>query len=371
MNLSTNFIFMNLNPLVIKTPRGECSIGPGHPTFIIAEMSGNHNQNFDTAVKIVKAAAAAGADAIKLQTYTPDTITIDSDQEWFRVTSPDHPGAWQGKTLYQLYQAAYTPWEWHAPLQAIATDLGLVFFSTPFDSTAVDFLETLRVPCYKIASYEANHTPLHIKVAQTKKPVIMSVGFASRSEINLAVTTLRQHGAPATALLHCVTSYSSEPDLTTTNLRTMADLADQFKVVTGFSDNNGGIEAAVTAVAAGAAIIEKHLVLKSLPEAVDAKFSLTPEMFTEMVRRIRKVETMLGKVSYGPQNAIEEYNKRYRQSLFVVRDLKHGDIFTSANVRCIRPAFGLEPKHYQTVLGKRASADIKRGTPLRWDLVTL
>lgn len=354
--------------LTIKTPRGKRFIGPGQPAFIIAEMSGNHNQNFEAAVAIVKAAAAAGADAIKLQTYTPDTITIDCSKEWFVVKSPDHPDQWQGKTLYQLYQTAYTPWEWHRPLQQLAEELGLVFFSTPFDATAVDFLQSLAVSCFKIAAYEATDMPLLKKVAATGKPVIVSVGFASPEEINEVVTTLRSHGCSQIALLHCVTSYATGPKLAETNLRTIGDISARFDVVAGFSDNMGGIEAPLTAVVAGASIIEKHLALDNFG-AVDAQFSLTPQSFTALVEHIRRAETMLGTVHYGPQNDTEEFNKRYRRSLFVVKDMERGEVFTAENMRCIRPAYGLESKYYETVLGKQVSCPVERGTPLTWDLV--
>lgn len=370
---------MTVRSLVIKTPRGERKIGQGEACFIVAEMSGNHHQNFAEAVKIVKAAAAAGADAIKLQTYTPDTITMNSDQPWFMVRTDDNPDDWKGQSLYELYQKSFTPWEWHRDLRDLAHELGLVCFSTPFDTTAVDFLETLAVPMYKIASYECTHIPLLKKVAATGKPVIMSVGFATKEEIDFSVKTLRAHGAKDIALLHCVTSYAANPNPAESNLRTMLALRDDFDVVCGFSDNNAGMGIPVTAALLGASIIEKHFILDSAEGGLDAQFSLRAREFKNMVEAIREaertgsspllVEAAKGVVHYGPQNASEAGNIRYRQSLFVVRDMKKGEIFTQENLRCIRPGNGLETRYYDEVLGKTATADIERGTPLSWNLI--
>lgn len=357
------------NYIEINTPKGKRKIGPGQPVFIVAEMSGNHNQSFDRAVAIIKAAAAAGADAIKLQTYTPDTMTIDSDKEWFRVNGKDNPDSWKGQTLYDLYKVANTPWEWHRELQVIAEGLGLVFFSSPFDVTAVDFLESLNVPCYKIASYEATDLTLLKKVASTKKPVILSLGFASLEEVEEAVATLRANGSGEIALLHCVTAYSEKPIPELTNLNTMLDIRERFGTVVGFSDNNGGIEIPLQAIAMGASIIEKHVTLSGTGGGVDEVFSVGEDELKNFVKAARQVEAISGSVHYGTQSPAEEYNKRFRRSLFVVRDMKKGEAFTPENVRVIRPAFGLAPKHYEATLGKHAKQAIERGTPLTADLV--
>ena len=329
----------------IQTPKGKKTIGKGEPCFIVAEVSCNHKQNLEQAKEIVRAAARAGADAVKIQTYTPDTMTIDSNQKWFMLGGKDQPDSWKGKNLYNLYKEAYTPWEWDEPLKKLAEDLGLVFFSTPFDPTAVDFLEKLNVPCYKIASYEATDIPLLKRVARTGKPVIMSVGFADLEEINFSVKTLRGNGTKDLALLHCTTSYFDEADESHTNLRTISDLEQRYGVVAGFSDNMGGIDAPVMAAAMGAAIIEKHLVLKHDPTILDDRFSLDEENMKKMVEKIRWQEKLMGQPKYGTQSSSEEYNKRFRRSVFSVSDIKKGEKFTTANIRVIRPAFGLQPKH--------------------------
>ena len=353
---------------------GSRCVGAGAAPLIIAEMSGNHNQSLDVALQIVEAAARAGAHALKLQTYTADTITLDSDKEWFRVGGKDNPRDWQGQTLYQLYQKANTPWDWHPKLQKIAESLGLIFFSTPFDDTAVDFLEKLDVPVYKIASYEATDTPLLKKVATAGKPVILSVGFATIEEIKLAVKTLRENGCREIALLHCLTSYGKAPSADTAYLGNIQDLADRFGVVSGFSDNNAGIELPIAAVRAGAVIVEKHLTLSRAEGGPDAQFSLETSEFAEMTRQIRAVEKKArqreaGEIRYGPANEQEEYNKRFRRSIFVARNIAAGEKFTAENVRVVRPAFGLEPKYYEKVLGRVATSDITAGTPLKWDLI--
>ncbi len=364
---------MKINTLKIKNR----TIGPGWTVFVVAELSGNHLQDYERAEKLVYAAAEAGVDAVKLQTYTADTMTIDSDKEWFLVGGKANPKEWQGQTLYELYQKANTPWEWHPKLQKLVTDLGLIFFSTPFDETAVDFLEKLEVPCYKIASYEATDIPFLKKVGATGKPVIMSVGFASQNEIELAVKTLRESGCEQLALLHCLTSYGSTPDLENTNLETIKDLATRFGVIAGFSDNNAGVELPVKAVMAGAQIVEKHLILSRNEGGPDAQFSLEPREFKEMVSKIRELngkkldetDRAWGKVHYGPVNIAEEYNKRFRRSIFVVKDIKRGEKFSPENIRVIRPAFGLEPKYYEEVLGKSAARDIEFGTPLSREMI--
>lgn len=353
----------------IQTPRGERTIGDGYPPFIVAEMSANHCQSFQKAVEIIKAAALSGADAIKLQTYTPDTMTIDSDKEWFIVCGKDNPDSWKGKKLYDIYTEAFTPWEWHAQLKEIAEGLGLVFFSSPFDSSSVDFLEKLNVPLYKVASYEVTDIPLLKKIASTGKPVIMSIGFAYLHEVQEAITTLRNNGAKDIAILHCVTSYSNIPSFDSTNLNTMLDIKNRFNVVSGFSDNNGGIEIPLLAVMMGASIIEKHVVSDLNDNPLDGDFSVNPSEFKDLVDKIRRSERSRGKINYGIQSEPEEYNKRFRRSLFVVEDITEGERFSENNVRVIRPSYGLAPKYYEEILGAVASKDIERGTPLSWDLI--
>lgn len=348
---------------------GEKKIGCEHPCFIIAEVSGNHNQSFDRAVKIIKAAAKSGADAVKLQTYTPDTMTIDSDKEWFRVTGKDNPDLWKGKILYDLYKTAYTPWDWQPKLKKVAEDLGLILFSTPFDNTAVDFLEDMEVSCYKIASYETNDIPLLKKVASTGKPIIMSTGYDSLEDIELALQTLRDNGAGEIAILHCVTSYADTPQLESMNLRTILDIRERFGLVSGFSDNNGGIDAAIIAASIGASIIEKHFIVSRRDAGVDSKFSIEPEEMASMIKSIRRMEKFMGEVHYGPSNEAEEYNKRFRRSLFVIKDVKRGEKFTHENIRSIRPCVGLHTKFMDDIIGKTSAKDIERGTPLSWDLI--
>lgn len=358
------------NEFIISTRTGQRKIGDEHPAFIVAEVSCNHKQKFDEAVAIIHAAKRAGCDAVKLQTYTPDTITIDCRKKWFFVggeQNKDNPESWHGRTFYDLYKEAYTPWEWHAELKKIAEDLGLVFFATPFDTTAVDFLETLDVPCYKIASYECTDITLLSRIAATKKPVIMSIGFATLDEIELSVKTLRDGGTKDIALLHCLTSYAKSHLSESTNLRTLVDLKKRFGVVAGISENMGGIEVPALAAAMGASIIEKHLVVKHDPSILDDQFSLDEQEFKKLIDHIRWQELVIGIVKYGPQTPQEEDNRRYRRSLFVVKDIKKGEIFSKENVRSIRPADGLETKYYVSLLGKKAGCDLERGTPLKKD----
>lgn len=351
----------------IPTPRGERRIGAGEPCFIVAEMSANHGQNYDTAAAIVRAAAAAGADAIKLQSYLPESLTIDCDKDYFVVGGKDNPDSWQKETFFRLYQKAFTPREWHADLQRLAESLGLVFFSTPYAPADVDFLATLKVPMYKIASYEATDITLLRYLGETGKPVIMSVGFATLEEIEYSVKTIRDAGCKDLALLHCVTSYTDNPNVAASNLRTMLDMRERWRCVVGFSDNNGGIEVPVVAAAMGASILEKHFVLESTDETFDARFSLSADDFKKMVQRIRAQEAIMGKVHYGPQTEQEGYNRRFRRSLFAIQNIKRGEKFTAQNVRSIRPADGLETRYYDRVLGKTAAQDIERGTPLSFD----
>ncbi len=337
-------------------------IGNGAPVYIVAELSANHNQDYQQAVKLIEAAREAGADAVKLQTYTPDTITIDSDNEYFRIKGT----AWDGRNLYQLYGEAYTPWDWQPKLKDVANHLGLDLFSTPFDDTAVDFLEKMSVPCHKIASFELVDTGLLRKVAATGKPVIMSTGMATYEEIEEAVQTLRQAGCRQLALLKCNSGYPAPPE--EMNLRTIPDMARRFDLPVGLSDHTLGIAVPVAAVALGACIVEKHFTLSRATPGPDSAFSLEPAEFRAMVDAVRVAEKSLGAVNYQPTQR-EAASRQYRRSLFVVAGVKAGEVFTEKNVRSIRPGHGLAPKHLSEVIGRRASRDIARGTPLSGDMV--
>lgn len=338
-------------------------IGSGHPTYIIAEMSANHNKDFNKAVKILEAAKDAGADAVKLQTYTPDTLTIDCDESWFRVGKGT---IWEGKTLYQLYKDAYTPWEWHPKLKNIADELGLDLFSTPFDSSAVEFLEQMNVPAYKVASFEIVDLPLLKKIAGTGKPIIISTGMASFEEIEEAVELVRDKGAEEIALLKCTSAYPSPPE--EMNLRTIKHLADSFGLPAGLSDHSMGHAIAVAAVALGACIVEKHFTLSRSEPGPDSSFSMEPDEFKDMVESIRKIEKAMGKISYEITEK-QKASKLFRRSLFVVRDMKAGEEFSDRNVRSIRPGYGLHTRHLPEVIGLKATKDIKKGTPLTWKLI--
>ncbi|MFH1841396.1 MAG: pseudaminic acid synthase [Candidatus Nealsonbacteria bacterium] len=343
---------------------GNREIGQGQPVFIIAELSGNHNRRFERAKELVKVACEAGVDAIKSQTYTPDTLTIDCDKELFQIKVNS---AWEGKTLHDLYKLAYTPWEWLPKMKKIADSYGVPFFTSVFDETAVDFLEKMDVLAYKIASFEIIDVELLKKVASTKKPVIVSRGMASLEEIDLAVSTLRENGAPEIAILHCCSSYPAKPE--EMNLATILDIRERFGVVSGLSDHTLTTSVAVASVALGASIIEKHFTLDRSEGGVDAAFSLEPKELKELVKSVREVEKAIGKVQYGFGQR-ESENVIFRRSLFVVKDIKKEEEFTRENVRCIRPGYGLAPKHLPEVLGKKAKEDIERGTPLNWDLIT-
>lgn len=339
------------------------SIGPTHPTYIIAEMSANHNQQFDEAVKIIAAAKEAGADAVKLQTYTPDTITIDSDKPPFQIGKGT---IWEGKNLYKLYGEAFTPWEWQPKLFEAAADLGLDCFSSPFDETAVSFLETLNPPAYKIASFENVDLPLIRRIAQTGKPIIMSTGMATLAEIDEAVQTTRTAGATDLALLKCTSAYPAPAE--EMNLRTIPHMAEAFQVPVGLSDHTLGITVPVTAVALGACIIEKHFTLSRAVPGPDSAFSLEPEEFRAMVTAVRTAEKALGQVSYTITPR-EESSRVFRRSLFVVQDMKAGEPFTAENVRSIRPGYGLHTRYLGQIIGRFAAQNIERGTPLDWSLV--
>ncbi len=342
---------------------GNRLVGPGQPAFIIAEMSANHGHDLERAVQIVKAAKEAGADAIKLQTYTPDTITFRSDAEPFRIGGGT---LWDGRALHELYADAFTPWEWHFKLKQVADELGLLLFSTPFDFTAVDFLESLDVPAYKIASAELVDIPLLRRVARTGKPLIISTGMATLAEIDEAVRTVRAAGATQVALLRTNSAYPAPPD--EMDLRTIPHLAETFGVPVGLSDHTLELAVPVAAVAVGAAIIEKHLTLSRDLGGPDSAFSLEPHEFKDMVRAVRTAEKALGGIRYGP-TAHEKAGLPFRRSLFVVQDIKAGEEFTHANVRSIRPAHGLHPRHLDDVVGRRATQDLKAGTPLGWEHV--
>lgn len=338
-------------------------IGLGFPVYIVAELSANHNQDFEQAVTLVRAAKEAGADAIKLQTYTPDTITIRSDKEYFRVGGGT---LWDGRTLYDLYSEAYTPWEWQPKLKAIANDLGLDLFSSAFDPTAVDFLEKMNVPVHKVASFEIVDIPLIEKMASTGKPLIISTGMATLSEIEEAVQAARAAGATQIALLKCTSAYPAPPD--EMNLRTIPHLAQAFDVPVGLSDHTLDIAVPVAAVALGACIVEKHFTLSRDIPGPDSAFSLEPQEFKAMVEAIRVVEKALGEVHYGVSEQ-EAKSRVFRRSLFVVKDMKAGEKFTPDNVHSIRPGYGLHTRYLSEVLGRRTSSDILRGTPLSWSCV--
>jgi N-acetylneuraminate synthase len=338
-------------------------ISADQPAYIIAELSANHNQDFEQAVALIRAAKDAGADAIKLQTYTPDTLTLRSNKEYFRIGGGT---LWDGRTLYDLYGEAYTPWDWQPKLKAIANDLGLDLFSTAFDPSAVDFLEQMGVPVHKIASFEITDIPLIEKMARTGKPLMISTGMATLAEIEQAVNAARQAGATQIALLKCTSAYPALPE--EMNLRTIPHLAEAFGVAVGLSDHTLGIAVPVAAVALGACIVEKHFTLRRAAGGPDAAFSLEPHEFKAMVEAIRVAEKALGQVHYGVSEQ-EAKSRVFRRSLFVVKDMRAGDVFTPDNVRSIRPANGLAPKHLPNVLGKRAARDIEQGTPLSWELI--
>jgi pseudaminic acid synthase len=348
------------------TPRiqiGKHSIGPGQPTYVIAEMSANHGQLFDKAVEIVRAAKGCGADAVKLQTYMPDTMTLACDREEFRISGGT---IWDGRNLHDLYGEAYTPWEWQPRLKKLAEDLGMDCFSSAFDSTAVDFLEEMNVPAHKVASFELVDIPLIQKMAHTGKPLIMSTGMATVEEIDEALQSARQAGATEIALLKCTSAYPAPPG--EMNLRTIPEMARRFNVPVGLSDHTMGIAVPVAAVALGACILEKHLTLSRSTPGPDSAFSLEPHEFKAMVDAVRIAEKALGEVHFGLSGK-EEASRAFRRSLFVVEDVKQGEVFTTENVRSIRPGNGLHTRHLKDVLGKSAAQGIKRGTPLSWEFV--
>lgn len=343
---------------------GSRKIGANHRPFIIAEMSGNHNQSLDRALQIVEEAAKAGADAIKLQTYTADTMTIDMRGGLFSIDDKD--SLWYGKNLYELYELAHTPWEWHKPIFEKARNLGLMPFSTPFDDTSVDFLEEMDVSAYKIASFENTDWPLLRKVAQTKKPVIMSTGASTLADIDEAVNVLRSNGCDDLVLLKCTSTYPATAE--NTNLLTIPAMKDIFKCHVGLSDHTLGIGAAIASVALGARVIEKHFTLNREDGGTDAAFSIEPVELKALVEESERSFQALGHVQFGIQKD-EEKSLRYKRSIYVVKDVKKGNAFTKDNIRIIRPGDGLQPKYFENVIGKIAKKDLKKGTPLQWDMI--
>ncbi|AGL83451.1 pseudaminic acid synthase [Pseudomonas protegens] len=343
---------------------GSRFVGAGHGPLIIAEMSGNHNQSLDVALQIVEAAARAGAHALKLQTYTADTMTLDLAQGEFFIKDPD--SLWAGSSLYQLYQQAHTPWEWHQPIFARAKALGMLAFSTPFDESAVDFLESLDVPAYKIASFENTDLPLIRRVAATGKPLIISTGMASIAELDESVRAARQAGCRDLVLLKCTSTYPASP--TNSNLLTIPHLRELFGCEVGLSDHSMGVGVSVAAVALGATMIEKHFTLDRAAGGVDASFSLEPAEMASLVLETERAWQAMGQVSYGATQA-ESKSLVYRRSLYVTQDMQAGELFSADNVRAIRPGLGLAPKHYDALLGRRARQALKRGTALDWAFV--
>jgi pseudaminic acid synthase len=343
---------------------GKRKVGLGHPPFVIAEMSGNHNQSLDRALAIVEAAAKTGAHALKIQTYTPDTMTIDLDEREFLISDPDSP--WAGTSLYKLYGEAYTPWEWHKHIFDRARELGIIPFSTPFVDTAVDFLESLDVPCYKIASFENTDLPLIRRVAATGKPLIISTGMATVAELDETVRAAREAGCQDLILLKCTSTYPATAE--NTNILTIPHLRELFGCEVGLSDHTMGMGVSVASVALGATVIEKHFTLNRADGGVDSTFSMEPAEMTQLVVETDRAWQALGKVSYGPTEA-EKKSIQFRRSLYIVKNLKAGDVLTKDNVRAIRPGFGLSPKYEDIFLGKRCNTDVKKGTPLSWDIL--
>ena len=342
---------------------GDRTIGKDHAPFIIAEISGNHNQSIERALEIVEAVAKIGVHALKLQTYTPDTMTLDLDEGEFYISDPKN--LWSGTSLYKLYGEAYTPWEWHLPIFERARELGIIPFSTPFDETAVDFLEGLEVPCYKIASFENTDLPLIRRVAATGKPLIISTGMATVAELDETVRAAREAGCRDLILLKCTSTYPATAD--NTNIHTIPHLRELFGCEVGLSDHTMGIGVSVAAIALGATVIEKHFTLNRDDGGVDSAFSMEPAEMAQLVIETKRAWQALGQVSYGPTET-EKKSIQFRRSLYVVKDLKAGDILTKENLRAIRPGLGLPPKYLEQVLGKNVKQDVKRGTALGWGL---
>ena len=351
---------MNNKNIVI----GNKQIGHNKKPFIIAEMSGNHNQSLDRAMEIVEAAAETGAHALKLQTYTADTITLNVRDKEFFIN--DKKSLWSGKSLYELYQQAFTPWEWHKPIMKRASELGMLCFSTPFDDSAVDFLEELNVPAYKIASFENNHLPLIEKVAAIGKPMILSTGMATIAELDQAVNVIRKAGCQNLVLLKCTSTYPASTK--NSNVITIPHMRELFKCQVGLSDHTMGIGASISAVAHGATVIEKHFTLSRSDEGVDSNFSLEPNEMESLVIETERAWQALGQVSYGPTEA-EKESKVFRRSIYISENMKKGDVFTEKNLRIVRPGLGIEPKYFGIILGRKVICDAKKGTALSWKII--
>ncbi|WP_208592374.1 pseudaminic acid synthase [Gracilibacillus suaedae] len=339
-------------------------IGTEYEPFVIAEMSGNHNQSLERALEIVEAAANAGADALKIQTYTADTMTLEVEKGDFVISDPNSP--WKNKSLYHLYQEAYTPWEWHQSIFDRCQELGMIAFSSPFDATAVDFLESLHVPCYKIASFECTDIPLIRKVARTKKPMIISTGMCNVAEIEETVQAAKEEGCKELILLKCTSTYPATPE--NSHIKTIPHMKELFQCPIGLSDHTLGSGVAVASVALGASVIEKHFTLSRQDGGVDAQFSLEPEEFHLLVQETKRAWQAMGKVQYGPTKA-EDQSKKYRRSIYVTEHVRKGEPLTRHNIRIIRPGFGLAPKYYEMCLGKTVNQSIEKGTPLSWDFI--
>lgn len=340
------------------------TIGTDQPPFIIAEMSGNHNQSLERALEIVEAVARSGANGLKIQTYTPDTMTIDLDEREFHISDPK--SLWAGTSLYKLYGEAYTPWEWHEPIFNRAIELGLIPFSTPFDETAVEFLETLEVPCYKIASFENTDTPLIRRVAATGKPLIISTGMATVAELDETVRTAREAGCNNLILLKCTSAYPATPE--DTNILTIPHMRELFNCEVGLSDHTMGLGVSIASMALGATVIEKHFTLNRADGGVDSAFSMEPAEMAQLVAETKHAWQALGQVSYGPTEA-EKESVQFRRSLYVVKNIKAGEVLTRDNVKAIRPGLGLPTKYLEQVLGKAVKQDVERGTALAWGMI--
>ncbi len=349
-----------MNPIQISNKK----IGQGYEPFIIAEMSGNHNQSLERALAIIEAAAKTGVHALKLQTYTADTMTLDIEEGDFFIEDPK--SLWKGTSLYKLYQKAYTPWEWHEPIFKRCKELGLIAFSTPFDETSVDFLEKLNVPAYKIASFENNHIPLIRKVASTGKPMIISTGMATIAELDETIRTARNSGCNDIILLKCTSTYPATPE--DANIMTIPHMHKLFNVQVGLSDHTMGIGVAIASVTLGATVVEKHFTLRRADGGVDSAFSIEPEEMQMLVKETNNAWQALGKVNYGPTKT-EKSSMRYRRSLYVIQDIEAGGQFTHDNIKAIRPGFGLPTKYIEIIIGRKAKKIIKKGTPLYWDLI--
>lgn len=355
---------MNGQEMVDIMKIGDKLIGPGHRPYLIAEMSGNHNNSLDRALEIVDVAAASGADAIKLQTYTADTMTLNLRAPGFVIDDPK--SLWNGRQLYELYDEAHTPWDWHGPIMERAASHGIHCFSSPFDATAVDFLETLNVPAYKIASFEMTDVPLIRKVAATGKPMIISTGMASAAEIGQAVATAREAGAKQIVLLKCTSTYPATPE--NSNLATISNMRDTFDCAIGLSDHTMGCGVAVASVALGACLIEKHFTLARADGGVDSAFSMEPAEFKLMREEVDRAAMAIGRITYGGTKA-EEASKQFRRSLYIAQDMKAGDELTASNLRLVRPGFGLPPSFFDALIGKRVARDLVAGTPASWDIL--